>query len=667
MASFSDTKLIKMNSQHDHRQLIVLSAPQDKQAVCEQFALTITQNLDCLNLENPKKSNDYLGQEFDAVIFNGFDSIESSFDPNALGAVAGTIRAGGYFILLKPNNWAKKSLFLSRFESLLNAAKGVLFVDINNKPKVLPSIARNVKAKTINHDQQQAIDAIIKVVKGHRRRPLVITADRGRGKSASLGIASADLLKNGLSTIIVTAPSKKSAEIIFKHAKENYPDAKLHFYSPDELQQQKPVADLLLVDEAGAIPLYLLEDFLQYYSRIVFATTLHGYEGSGRGFTLKFLKTLDAFTPSWKHYQLTSPIRYAENDPLENFIFNSLLLNAEAVKADLIKQAKLEDCHVKLLDKDELINDEYLLNSVFGLLVNAHYQTKPSDLKLMLDESTLRIFVLLTPQQQVVGVALIIKEGGLEAELATQIYQGQRRIKGHLVAQALAANVGIEFAPCLTASRISRIAIHPQLQNHGFGSYLLNMICENESTDYVSTSFGAATELISFWKTQGFISVYLGMKRDASSGTHSLIMLKGRSKKGKETVEDAQLRFSKSYIVLLSDSFKNLESQLALFLLSDIDTTTLPLLNKKEEQELMAFGKYLRGYENTLYPILTFIEKNLPMGQSKLNPVENKVILHKLLQKQSWEVTKNKTGLSGKKEVLQFLRQAITKLASGNL
>ncbi len=645
-----------MTVEKGYRQLLVLSG---KQASCQAYAKQLTKNLHCINLDDPRSASRYLGAEFDAVIFNSFES----FNPNALGIITGTIRAGGYLIIIKPLSWDKESLFLKRFETLLSRSNAVKLIDINKAAVTLsappPTIITSGYA---SKDQQQAVEAIIKVVKGHRRRPLVITADRGRGKSAALGVASAQLLKKGLSRIIITAPSKKMAEVAFKHAKDNYPQAILTFFSPDELQQQKPKAELVLVDEAGAIPLPLLEDLVKHYSRIIFATTLHGYEGCGRGFTLKFFKTLDLLAPQWKHCQLQTPIRYVENDPLENFIFKSLLLNAEPIKAELIEQTKLADCHVELIDKQRLLQDEALLKSVFGLLVNAHYQTKPSDLKLLLDDHSLNIYVLFSAQQHVIAVALMIKEGGIEAELASQIFSGQRRLKGHLVAQALAANAGNEFAPCLIGERVSRIAVHPELQNKGFGRYLLKKVCNSIKADYISTSYGATTELINFWKEQGFKSVYLAMKRDASSGTHSLIMLKSLNKNGSELVEATQQRFAKNYCQLLAEPFKNLESELALFLLAELNTGKFIELNEQEKQELATFGYHQRGYENSLYSIWAYTVKHFPKGQLKLSNIENKVLMLKVLQKRSWQVTKDKSGLSGKKEVLQILRRAVTQL-----
>ena len=53
------------------------------------------------------------------------------------------------------------------------------------------------------------------------------------------------------------------------------------------------------------------------------------YEGSGRGFALRFQKALDTLAPSWLAVRLQQPMRWAENDPLERFINQALLLDAD--------------------------------------------------------------------------------------------------------------------------------------------------------------------------------------------------------------------------------------------------------------------------------------------------------------------------------------------------
>ena len=105
--------------------------------------------------------------------------------------------------------------------------------------------------------------------------------------------------------------------------------AGLSYVSPDRVAQGDVLADLLLVDEAAAIPTPLLEAMLARHSRIVFATTEHGYEGTGRGFHLRFKKVLDEQTPDWQELHLVEPIRWSLSDPLEPLIFRLLGLNTD--------------------------------------------------------------------------------------------------------------------------------------------------------------------------------------------------------------------------------------------------------------------------------------------------------------------------------------------------
>ena len=84
---------------------------------------------------------------------------------------------------------------------------------------------------------------------------------------------------------------------------------------PSELVDELPNASCVLVDEAAALPIPLLRRLLARYSRIVFATTVHGYEGTGRGFAIRFRAHLDDRAPDWRQLKMTTPIRWAPGSP----------------------------------------------------------------------------------------------------------------------------------------------------------------------------------------------------------------------------------------------------------------------------------------------------------------------------------------------------------------
>ena len=646
------------------RHILVITGKHDESLL---YAREISSNLDSVEVTESKKAQGFLGQELDAVIFD----MHEAFDPNAFGAITGTIRGGGFLILLRPTKLPASSLFLKRFNQILESTPNVHFlVAPKQKELLLPAPPQNNIAQIFaTTDQEKAVSAIIKVVTGHRRRPLVITSDRGRGKSAALGIAAYELIKQGIKNIIICAPSKKTAAIVFKHAVLDYEhegfndesESNLTFYSPDELQLKKPKADLVLIDEAAAIPMSLLTNFLKHYSRIVFASTQHGYEGCGRGFAINFRKALDQEAPQWKNCELKMPIRWQKNDTLEQFTFDALLLNAEAVDESLTEKITLDDCQFNRIDKQELVKNNTKLEQLFGLLVSAHYQTKPSDLTQLLDDDNVSIFCLKT-NEAIVSVALIITEGNIESKLCADIFAGKRRLQGHLVAQALSSNIGIESAPQLLGERFSRIAVHPNLQDKGFGSYLVQQLIESSSADYLSTCYGATEPLLNFWQKVGFSTAHLGIKRDASSGAHSVTMLYPKNKSGTKLSEQAQANFSRNFPQLLSDCLNELESEIVLLLLPQLSNRNI---SDDDEKILNSFAHEFRGYENSLYLVWELVFANLVDNQ-ELNNLEKKILIVKVLQKQPWNILlkKMETEVKGKKEVIALIRLAVAKLLS---
>lgn len=475
------------------------------------------------------KARMVLGREFDAIVFDAF----SGLDVNALAAVSGTLRGGGVFILLSPplEHWPQfpdpaYQRFLPHFYTAADVAGLFLrrFVRILQQPLTAPN------SVLVNSPTQAEV--VQKIIEADSA--IVLTADRGRGKSAALGLVASQLISQG-KTVLVTAPARVAVDAVFKHA-----ELAPQFYAPDDLLENLPAADLLMVDEAAAIPLPLLLKLARAYPRIVFSTTLHGYEGSGRGFVLRFQQALSELAPNWQNLRLELPMRWSINDALEVLFYRLLLLDVEAAPLQLHADLPIT---ANGLERRQLLENESLLQQVFGLLVTAHYQTRPSDLQQMLDAPNLSIHVL-QQEQQVLAVALLSREGGFDPELSQAIYAGKRRPHGHLVPQTLTFHAQIVGAAELVCERIMRIAVHPDIQERGLGKQLVQHLYEYaalKQADYLAVSYALSPELLRFWQQAGFIVARVGHRKDTASASRSAVQIRAISPAGEALVEKTLL------------------------------------------------------------------------------------------------------------------------------
>ncbi|MCF8015434.1 MAG: GNAT family N-acetyltransferase, partial [Chromatiaceae bacterium] len=398
------------------------------------------------------------------------------------------------------------------------------------------------RARPATTDQAEAIAAICTLAAGRARRPLVLTADRGRGKSAALGIAAGRLIAQHRLQIIVSAPRRSAVDTLFEHAHAAFKQTNttqalesaaelehlLRFQAPDTVLATTPTADLLLIDEAAGIPAPLLEPLLMHYRRICFATTVHGYEGSGRGFEIRFRALLDQRTPGWQALRLRTPIRWSQGDSVEQLLNRLLLLDAEPASDAQVADADLTAVQFVLHDRDALAANEPLLRQLFGLLLLGHYQTRPNDLRHLLDGPNLSVASLCV-DGLVLATALIAREGWLEPALIQPIFEGRRRPRGHLLPQTLSAHAGLREAPRLGYARIVRIAVHPAARRRGLGRRLIEAVAartRQDGLDVFGPCFGASTELLSFWHHCGLAPLHLGTRHNAASGARAVVVLK---------------------------------------------------------------------------------------------------------------------------------------------
>jgi len=631
-----------------------------------------------------------LGTELDALVFDAW----SGFDPDAFGALTGSIKGGGLLLLLTPlfRQWpdyadpqneritvapyAAERLngrFLTRLVKVLESDPDVMIceqglISKTPQPATFHAVAGSrIEPPCKTPDQQRAVEAVMKVATGHRRRPVVLTSDRGRGKSAAFGIAAANLIRSGHKRILLTGPRLQSVEAVMQHAHRLLaaPSSSIRFVAADELLREPQQAGLVLVDEAAAIPTPLLESLLKRYSRIAFATTIHGYEGTGRGFAVRFSRSLDKYTNSWKALSLATPIRWAANDPLERLVFRMLSLDANAAADDLFQGAELHECSIEHLERDSLLEDEQALSELFGLLVQAHYRTRALDLRHLLDGPNLSIYVLRL-RQHIAGTALVAEEGGFDAETAQAIWAGKRRPHGHLLPEALAVYQGLAEAPLLRCSRIMRIAVHPTLQGRGLGSRLVRHITEQvqrSANDYIGSSFGVTPGLLKFWTKMGWLPARLSIQRGASSGTHSLMMLKPLSCRGEDLLLKARQRFVAQFPHQLCDSLRDLDADLVCRLMRNDGPCRIEP-GEADLADVQAFASGQRLLEVSIGSVWRWACHTLMTSSRalRLDEQELSLLVARVLQKHRWQECARRIGVPGRAQAQTVLRSAVEKL-----
>ncbi|MFA0438375.1 hypothetical protein BCU70_03640 [Vibrio sp. 10N.286.49.C2] len=617
------------------------------------------------NYYSSHQGRQLLGRENHLLVVD----LNDNFDANSFNAAVGSVIGGGVLVFicsdlnqLQPwikNHILKLPLLKQSDASFINDA------DWHRRYEALTFEDANTRFV----EQHSAILLIEKVLTGHRKRPLVLTADRGRGKSSALGLAAKKILCEPNKRILVTAPSKNAVLPIFEHAQSSTMpgDANigngtisadnhsvLAFISPDELLEQLPDCDLLLVDEAAAIPVPMLKLIIERYHRVVFASTEHGYEGCGRGFSLKFIPWLQAYRPGMKQYQMKQPIRWVVRDPLEAWCADTFLLDCEM--ASITPDITIESVSSSVWqfhtfkDKHALRNSPHL-KQAFSLLVNAHYQTSPNDLMLLLNDESVSLYVMVL-NENVVGSVLLHSEGGLSRELVDDIMLGRARPKGHLIPCDLSNHLGLIEPGLQRCARIMRIAVHPMLQSQGVGSEMLARLTQflAESVDYLATSFGLTKPLLRFWVENNYAPVRLGASKDKSSGTYSLGLVKPIRQCASSWTQLGRDNLSLSLPVQLASSNRNLEPSLAWTLFSQtysssVAPPTTPLL------ELYAKGG--NALESCRWGLLPFLQRLVENGIM----VDSKVVIGVALLHWTWKDCCANAGFAGKKQAEAAFRK----------
>lgn len=253
-------------------------------------------------------------------------------------------------------------------------------------------------------------------------------------------------------------------------------------------------SEILVIDEAAAIPLPLVSKLLGPYLVIV-SSTVQGYEGTGRALSLKLLRDLKQRSVSqssaggaFKEMELTEPIRYALGDPVESWLNSLLCLDATIPEPLTTSLALPGQCQLYHVNREALFSyhraSERFLHKLMSLFVSSHYKNSPNDLLLLSDAPSHHIFVLLPPLTEditdipdvFVAIQVAI-EGSISKDAIKQALGRGTRPAGDLLPWTLSQHFIDEDFGQLNAVRIVRIATHPAIQRLGYGTEALRQLC----------------------------------------------------------------------------------------------------------------------------------------------------------------------------------------------
>ncbi|WP_435177992.1 tRNA(Met) cytidine acetyltransferase TmcA [Halorussus sp. AFM4] len=551
---------------------------------------------------------------------------------------------------------------------------------------------------------------------------VVVEADRGRGKSSAAGIAAGALAAEG-ADVLVTAPEYRSAREVFVRAaallealgREVETDhepprdvrvratdggtgdrddgGRVRFEPPTEAADllddsagadatgagttdRFDAPDVVIVDEAAALSVRLLERFLAA-PRVAFATTVHGYEGAGRGFSVRFRDRLDESDHTVVEARLDEPIRYAAGDPVEAWAFRALLLDARPPVDEVVRDADPESVTYRRLPPDDLLADETLLREAFGLLVLAHYRTEPDDLARLLDAPNLSVRALVresaaTGRDHVAAVALLAREGDLPAGVREHMYEGGR-VRGNMLPDVLTSQLRDERAGIPVGMRVVRIATHHAVRSRGLGSRLLGEIRAEfaDDLDWLGVGYGATPDLLRFWRANGYRTVQLSTTRNDTSGEYSALMLDPLSPAGRDLRDRHAEWFASRIGSMLADPLRDADPDVVRALLRSVDAPVALDLSDWDWRTVAASAYGPGLYDAAPRPFRRVALKHFvdPDGEgeeheagSPLSAREERLLVRKVLQGHPWPRVADELGFHSAGQCMRALGDAYEPL-----
>lgn len=605
-----------------------------------------------------EKARALLGRAFDAVVIDLHDGL----DADVIGQCHGLVWGGGCMVLRMPDAAPpQRALVTHPFEASdvgtrfwRRIERSLAQHELAPAEPIAPA-SREVRG---TESQRAVVGRLARTFASDRPALVALVADRGRGKSSALGMALREAMGERPLRAVISAASPDAIAEVLRFAGE------VQFVAPHELARgEGGHPDVIVVDEAAQLPVPLLQCLVRTHprARIAFASTEHGYEGTGRGFALRFLAWAKREPRSLSVLELHEPIRWDAGDPLERLVFDALALDAEPAH-DVGEVKDLSELEHVVFDRDALASDERMLRELFGLLVHAHYRTTPSDLHRLLDAPNVGVHALLHRGRVVAGT-LVAHEGGLGIDVSERLARGEMRIRGHALADTLVCHSSRPEAGTLPMVRSVRIAVHPALRRRGLAGMLVDRVHRSYSPDLFGTLFGATPEVIRFRRSMGYELVRVGASRGARTGEPAAVMVRPVSARARKLVEELRVELARDLPLQLEllEGEHPLEAELKSALMAGLPAP--PPMGEAEVRRVVA--SYLGGprpYESAAFALGRFVSTHADVLHG-LVASERALIEGRVLRCLPWARAAAEAGYPSVPAAMRALRRALRSFA----
>ncbi|MHA1976126.1 MAG: GNAT family N-acetyltransferase [Candidatus Hodarchaeales archaeon] len=663
-----------------------------------------------------REATQLLGSTHDFVVID----LTQNFDPNKLIIEIETVIGGGLILLIgeKYEFWietvnkhrfshSKGSILLARFLRKIKNNSNCIYalneeIDLYSLYNPI-SLSKNLSEEfleiPVSVSQYKLLQSLSNIIgeKNNSSEVNIIVADRGRGKSAAIGLVIAHILVNVSGSkcrVTITAQTISQTQNVFafvslgldkmniKYQMQRSDGQvtginiskrrKIEYRNPEEISKDIRT-EILIVEEAAAFPQDKLSEVLFSKTKKILVSTIHGYEGSGRSFQYKILETIKRL-PRLTHqlHTLKDPIRYAARDLIETLLIETFFLQVEppAIRFRNLDNFNKDIRLVSLETHTEKLFEENfpLLKDIMGLLIFSHYRNQPNDLLLIAD-SCRHFLAYLTSSlgdktDSILLACQLAKEGALNENVIKQISDGSF-VEGDLIPAIAIRYFSPNFAK-LKGLRIVRIASHPDFRNKGLGRIAVEGIIKKfDSFDWIGASCGATVKLVKFWKKFGFKSIHIRPIKTPETSEWNIVLVNPLSDQAKAFVEQASRDFFFQFIHLLKQSLFELKPELALVILQSC--VSIPdykiRITRSGNYRLR---KYNDGKLNFLLAVDVLQEIAIayfikPLGVT-LSSSQELLLISRILQGRTWGQTLGKTGLSWN-EANGLLMKAIKRIS----